>query len=322
MNNPTRRGGFAALISGLKGALQWRLLLWWLLALWLPTLLVAAPLWTGLQAQWGQSPHASAIASGDDLPLLIDGITGMEGAMAGVTIGATLATLLTLLLSPWLTGMVVAAIRSGRRLGMGELLHGGFSEYGRMLRMMLWSLVPLGIAVGLGAAAMNMASKGADTAILASEVESTERVGMIVLAVLFVFAHMTVEAGRGWLGADTSLRSVLRAWWRGTKLVLRRPLASLIVYLGSSAVGYVLAALFGLWRLNVDGAGIGGFLLGLLLAELAVVMLAWGRIARLYGYADLAATTVATPVAATTAQAPVTNTDEYLSMQQSEPVGA
>jgi hypothetical protein len=226
-----------------------------------------------------------------------------------------------LLLSPWLAGMVVASIRAGRKLGMGELLQGGLREYGRMFRTLLWSILPLGVAIGIGMAAMHFAGERIDKAILESEAETAGRIGLVVLTVVFVFAHMTVEAGRGWFGADTGLRSAIRAWWRGTKLVLRRPLAALVVYLGTSLVAYVLAALFGIWRLNTSGASIGGFLLGLLLAQLVFLALAWGRIARLYGFAELAgaATAIANPAATA---APATNTDEYLSMQQPQAAGA
>lgn len=318
MNVQTRRGGFAALMSGFGRALQWRMLLWWLLALWLPTLLVAAPLWSGLQAQWGQSPHAAAIAAARELPLLADAFAGIDKEMNVISIAALFATALTLLLSPWLAGMVVASIRAGRKLGMGELLQGGVREYGRMFRTLLWSILPLGLAIGIGAVAIKMAGKQADTAILASQAETADRIGLAVLAVLFVFAHMTVEAGRGWFGADAGLRSAIRAWWRGTKLVLRRPLAALVVYLGTSLIAYVLAALFGIWRLNTSGAGFGGFLLGLLLAQLVFLALAWGRIARLYGFADLAGTAAARSATAV----PIANTDDHLSIQPSETASA
>lgn len=319
MNTSVRRGGFAALMSGLRNAAQWRLLLWWLLALWLPTLLVSLPVWGALQGLWGQSPQAADIAAGKNLPLFADAVIGMDEAMGGINVAGMFALALTLLLSPWLAGMVVASIRAGRRLRMGELLHGGFAEYGRMFRTLLWSIVPLGIAIGLGMMAINLGTKHEDKAILASEVENGKTIGLIVLAVLFVFAHMTVEAGRGFFGADAGLRSALRAWWRGAKLVFRRPLASLIVYLGTSLAGYLVAALLGLWRLNVNGAGIGGFLLGLVLAQLVIVFLAWGRIARLYGFAELAGAQGSAPAAAAVA---TTNTDAFLSMQQSEPAGA
>lgn len=319
MNASVRRGGIAALISGLRNAAQWRLLLWWLLALWLPTLLVALPVWGALQALWGESPQAAAIAAGKNLPLFADAIVGLDDAMGGISLAGLFALAVTVFLSPWLAGMVVASIRAGRRLRMGELLHGGFAEYGRMFRSLLWSVLPLAIAVGLGMAAIHLGTRHEDKAILASEVENGKTIGLIVLAVLFVFAHMTVEAGRAWFGADGGLRSAIKAWWRGAKLVFRRPLASLIVYLGTSVFAYLIAGAIGLWRLNVNGAGIGGFVLGLLLAQLAIVFLAWGRIGRLYGFADLAGAALSAPAAAS---APTTNTDAFLSMQQSEPASS
>jgi len=172
---------------------------------------------------------------------------------------------------------------------MGELLHGGFAEYGRMARMLLWSIVPLGIAFAIGGGLLAALDTQTESATLASEVSRAETIGMTVLVVLALFAHMTLEAARGWLGADAGLRSVLRAWWRGTMLVLRRPLASLVVYLGTAVVGYGLALLFAWLRLQVDGAGIATVLFGVLLAQCVVAMIAYARIARLHGFAALAA---------------------------------
>lgn len=285
-----RPNGFVALFIGLKSALQWRLLLWWLLALGLPTLLFALPLWSGLQAQFGSSVHAADIAAGRDIPMLVEGFAGMsdDGGGKAANFGMFAAIALALLLSPWLTGMVVAAIRAGRTLRMGELAHGGLAEYWRMLRLQLWSLVPLGAAFAVAAGLFALVDKQAETAILASEVERGRHLALGVAAVLFVVAHSTIEAARGWLGAEASLRSIFRAWWRGTKLAFKRPLATLIVYLGSSLVGYALAALCGYLRIGADGAGLGAFLTGFLLTQAIVVALAWGRIARLYGFAALA----------------------------------
>jgi len=294
MNTVAKRGGVSALLSALGSALQWRLLLWWVLALALPTLVAALPLWGTLQAQFAHVPQASDIAAGRDLPLLLDGLTAMRESFGGIAAGMLVALLLALLLSPWLAGMVVASLRSQpqlnrRDLDMGELLHGGFAEYGRMARMLLWSIVPLGIAFAIGGGLSAALDKQTESAILASEVSRAETVGMTVLVVLALFAHMTLEAARGWLGADAGLRSVLRAWWRGTRLVLRRPLASLVVYLGTAIVGYGLALLFAWLRLQIDGAGIATVLFGVVLAQCVVAMIAYARIARLHGFAALAA---------------------------------
>lgn len=289
MNRTSRRGGLGASLAALKSSLQWRIWLLWILATLIPTLLVATPLWATLQAQFGHSIHAAEIAAGRDVPLLLQGIMKVTEHMGwlGISLGAS--TVLMLLLSPWLSGMVVASLRAGRRLGFGELIHGGLSEYWRMLRMLLWSAIPLGITLAIGGGVIGAMHKSTEHAILASEVDAAGRMGLIIAAIVFVLAHATVEAGRGWLGADRGLRSAIRAWWRGLKLLLRRPLATLLVYLIASIVGYGLALLFAWLRVRVDGVGMGAFALSFLLGQAIVAMLAWGRIARLYGMADLAA---------------------------------
>jgi hypothetical protein len=289
MNRTHRRGGFGAAFAALASALQWRLLLLWILATLLPTLLVATPLWQTLQAEFGHTVHAAQIAAGQDVSLLLQGLAKVGQDMGWLVGALGGSTVLMLLLAPWLTGMVVASLRAGRRLGFGELVHGGVSEYWRMLRMMLWSVVPLGVALAIGGAIMGAMNSGADDAILATDAESASRHGLILAGIVFVLLHATVEAGRGWLGADRNLRSVVRAWWRGVKLLVRRPLATLLVYVVASVAGYGLAALFAWWRVRADGTGMGAFVLSFLLGQAVVAMVAWARVARVTGMASLAA---------------------------------
>lgn len=289
----SRRSGFAALMAALQSAMQWKLLLLWLLATLVPTWLATFPLWGALQAQFGQSLHASDIAAGHNLPLLIQGLMKLSEQVGPIVGGTFAAALLMLLVSPWLTGMIVASLRAGRRLGFGELVHGGLTEYWRMLRMLLWSMIPIGIALAVAAGLMHLADKTTEQAILSSEVSNASRMAMIVAAIVFVIAHAGVEAGRGWLGADGSLRSVIRAWWRGFKLLLRRPLATLAVYLGSCIIGLGLALVLAWLRIRIDGVGGGAALASLLLTQLMVAALAWSRITRLYGLSDLAGNAIA-----------------------------
>ena len=289
MNRTPRRGGFGAALAALKSALQWRLLLLWILATLVPTLLVATPMWTTLQARFGHSLYASRIAAGQDMSLLMQGFAKVGESMGWLVAGLGGSTLLMLLVAPWLTGMVIASLRAGRRLGFGELVHGGVSEYWRMFRMMLWSLIPLGIALAIGGGIMGAMGSGAGDAILAADADAAGRNGMIVAGIVFVLLHATVESGRGWLGADRNLRSVVKAWWRGVKLLVRRPLATLLVYVVASLVGYGLAVLFAWWRVHADGTGTGAFVLSFLLGQAVVAMIAWARIARVTGMASLAA---------------------------------
>lgn len=275
-------------LSGLRAALQWRMLLLWTSALLLPALLVAVPGWLFLQAQTAHVMDAGAIASGADVPRLLAVASAAEDVMPALSGSVILSALVALLLSPFLAGMVAASIRSGRVLGFGELIRGGLAEYGPMLRMLLWSVLPLGIAIGIGAGLIGALSSDADSAVLASSTESRARIGMLVLAVLFVLAHATVESGRAILGVNGQSRSAVRAWWRGVKLLLRRPLPVLGICLLTLLLGLAVAAAFLLLRQHVDRSGIGGALVAFVLAQLAVATLCWSRIARLYGLAAVA----------------------------------
>ena len=289
MNASRKQGGLRAAFIGLRAAAQWRLLLLWVLGLLLPTLLVALPTWRALAAQLDYSMQVDAMAAQLRLAPMLEVLQPLmkQGGpfFSGIGIGATL---LALLLAPWLSGMTLASIRAGRRLGFAELLQGGLGEYWRMLRMTIWALLPVGIALAIGSGAMALADSTTEGAILEAAVDNANRVALVVLALLFVLAHAGVEAGRGVLAADPALRSVLRAWWRGNKLLLRRPLATMIVYLGTALVGYGLALVLGVLRTQVNAAGWLGFLGAFVLTQLVVAAIAWGRNARLYAMADLA----------------------------------
>lgn len=288
MNTQRKPGGLRALFGGIGAALQWRLLLLWALLLLLPSLIAALPLWSWLSGKFDHTLQADAIAAGFHDIAMSDVLSQLGDVGNLLTVSSIVGIVVALLLGPWLTGMTIASIRAGHRLGFAALLQQGLGEYGRMLRMSIWMLFPVGVAIALGSMAMKMADKHTEQAILQSQVDSAGNIALVVLALLFVLAHASVEAGRGVLGANPALRSVLRAWWRGLKLLLRRPLATLVVYLGTAVLGYGLALGFIALRVQTSAASWLGFAGGLLLTQLIVVALAWGRNARLYGMANLA----------------------------------
>lgn len=285
---PRKRSGLSALVTGLGDALQWRLLLLWIAGLLLPTAIVALPVWRSLAAQFDHSLQADRIASAFEPMAMFQAIgnIGENGVWFGaVGLGAAV---LALLLSPWLAGMVVASIRTGYPLGFAALVGGGAREYGRMLRMLLWSLLPLGIAFGIGAVLLGIADKQTENAILAADVDRARNIALGALTVLLLIAHASIEAGRGVIASDPARRSVVRAWGRGAMLLLRRPITTLLVYLGTALVGYGLAFGIGLLRLQASGPGWLELVLGVALVQLLVAAIAWGRSARLYAMADLA----------------------------------
>jgi hypothetical protein len=284
--------GFKALLRAMRAALQWRLLLWWTLLLLLPAIVAALPAWQMLSANLDHAIHASRLAARLDMVAIADLLGSIRerwGAAMGA--GGLAALALTLLLSPLLAGMTVACARqpSGQpRPGMSALLAGGAQEYGRMLRMLVWAAVPLGIAAFASGIAFNMAGRVAEAAILESEARRASWIATAVAALVLLVVHATIDAGRAVLARDKRRSSAVLAWGAGLKLLLRRPLALLGIYLLTTAVGLFVAALLALARLQVPALGTGGTLAAFLLTQLAVVVLGWMRCARLFALMALA----------------------------------
>ena len=290
MNNPIRKqGAFGALVSGLGRALQWRMLVLWAVGLLIPTLAVALPMWQALSERLDHSVYAKQIGQAFDMAWMAEVFAPITKYGSAYLTGAGIASFgLALLLAPWLTGMVVASIRAGQNLRFGNLLQFGLREYGRMARMLLWAVIPLGIAFALFGVVSKWADKQAGLAILESGADNAKNIALLVLAVAFVIAHASLELGRGVIAADPARRSVVKAWWRGVTVFARRPLAVLIVYLGTFIAGQGLALVFAFARTQVSAASTGGFIIGLLLVQLTVAAVAFGRIARLYAMSSLA----------------------------------
>ena len=289
MNTTTSPGAFATLRSSLGRALQWRLWLLFVATSLLCALFATLPVWDWLAGLLNHSVDADAIAAGKAPALLLDALMSRDSPYGVLGENTVNATILMLLLSPLLAGATVAAARSRSKLGFGDLLRGAISEYGPMLRMLIWSIIPLGFGLVVASAIIAGNEKAHEHATLASEAATGRNIALWIGGLLFVLAHASLEAGRGWLAADGRLRSALKAWWRGLKLLCRRPVAVLLAWLATTLLGLALALLFAWLRQFTGGAGLGGFLLAMLLGCGIAAGLACGRIARLYAMAALAA---------------------------------
>lgn len=265
-----------------RAALQWRLLALWTIVLLLPTLALALPFWTQFSAAMDHSVHAAELAQRLDLSNIAD-LMGEAGRNpAAINLGAGTALLATLLLSPLLTGAAATAARFGGTPLFRDLFAGAVTEYPRMLRMLLWAVVPLGAALGVGSAAQHLAGSGADTAIMPDDGQYLRGAAAALTALLCALALATLDAGRAVLAADRRRRSAVVAWWYGLCLLARHPAALLGSYAAISAIGLAGAAVLGLARVHLPHAGAAGFAFALLLTQLIAVLLAWMRSARLF----------------------------------------
>src|SRR5699024_6562660 len=114
---------------------------------------------------------------------------------AAVLSGAWFVGLIvTLVLSPFLTGVVVTATQGARHPRLGELMHGGLAYYWRMVRVMLWSLVPYIIAIIVGNIVHGAASSSARHDVLQSSADTGFLIARIVFVVLLVLAHAMMES--------------------------------------------------------------------------------------------------------------------------------
>ncbi|MES2151061.1 MAG: hypothetical protein V4508_14875 [Pseudomonadota bacterium] len=287
--NQTSSFGMTTLPRAARSALQWRLLLLWALCLLLPTIALALPMWQLLGANLGNSVHAASLAQELDLTAISD-LMGITQRNAGSPFGngALMALALTLLLSPLLSGMVVTAARASETLGFHALAAGGMREYPRMFRMLLWAIVPLAVACAVGGAAMSAATKYGQKVILEADADRVQMGATLVMGLLLVLVHATLDAGRATLATDRRRNSAIKAWWAGCKMLVRRPLATVGVYLVISVAGLVLAVLFAYARINVPHVSAIGFIGALLLTQLVVVVIAWMRSARLFAMIELA----------------------------------
>jgi hypothetical protein len=288
MNTHSKRSAIAAIGTGAVGGLQWRLMLLWILISLLPTLVVALPLWSTLDNLLGHSVHADAWAQHFNGVMFgdVSGALTRDNGWIGMAFLA--GTLLTLAISPFLTGMVVAGGRAGRALGFGGLLQGGATEYGRMLRLLPLSLIPYGVFALVSKAVGSFADDKVDAALLPSTADMYSHGALAVTLLFFVIAQAVIESARAQFIADIGLRSAFRAFGRGFMQFLRRPFATLLVYLAITLVGMLLVVLIAAWRGNTTAAG-SGFLVAFLIVQLGVIVIAWMRTARLLALAGLAA---------------------------------
>jgi cytochrome bd-type quinol oxidase subunit 2 len=190
---------------------------------------------------------------------------------------------LTGLLLPFLAGMVITAIRSGRKPGFAELLQGGLVEYGRQFRLLIIGGVVVLLAFAAGSALLAGVEKSAAKAIVESDLDTMSLLANLGFYALLAISMSVLDAARAQFAADSTLRSAFKAYGRGVKQLVRRPIATIGLFVLITIVGLLLVALFGVLRLSAPG-----LLLGFIATQLVVLATIWMRTARLYALTEVA----------------------------------
>jgi hypothetical protein len=280
------------LASAQRGIANWRLGVLWIVATLIPAAIISLPVGGILSAALDHSVFAGEWAKESNLIVIVELISNSTDLAPALASSAVVAALVTVLLWPFLTAMIVSTAADTAPAGFGTLLRGGVHAYGRMLRMLLWSLIPFGIACGIGGAAMHLAQHLGEKAVLLSTSEHQHAAAMIFLVALLVLAHITVEAGRAQFALDSSRRSAVKAWWRGLKVIKSRPMAMFASYLALTLTGFAVMAVIGVIRINLPRSNLFGIIVALGFTQLIVIAAVWMRTSRLLAMIRIGSSTV------------------------------
>ncbi len=269
----------------LRRGAQWRYLVLFLLLMLMPVGLAFVPIAGLLGSLFDHSPRAADLVARLDSHAFTEVLRQMgEPAAQGVFTGTHAGLVFAAILAPGLAGAAATLARAQEGpLRLRALLAGAGELYPRMLRMALVALLPLGIAALVAGVAFHFAGKSSERAVVEATSDRAMRIATGVSVLFFWLAHVTLEAGRAHLAAQPERKSAFLAWWGGVRLVLRRPGKVLGLCLVTTVGGFGGALLVTALRNRLVQAGPGTIVLALLLSQLAVLAIAWGRSSRLAG---------------------------------------
>ncbi len=266
-------------------AFDYRLLLCWLLATLLPTLLVASPLGAIFSKVLDYSVDSAALAQ----RLNLDAVSALLGSYlentGTVQANLTLGWICVLLSAPLLTAMAAAIFAAPVKLPLRRLLAVAVFDYGRWFWLHLCAfllyLLGFGFALVVGFSAELRVEEYVD----ANSFSQMRTFSWLLALLMALMTHFFIEIARAEMLLDTHLRfppsAFIRALERGK--ILRRVVGYLVVCLLGAAVLLLLLML----RQSMSGSGWISSVSTVVLTQCSVIALAWLRTTRLFVLAAL-----------------------------------
>jgi hypothetical protein len=271
-------------------AFQVRLLLLYVAGSLVPAILVAMPVHRVASRLLDHSPRARDLVAALDSHAAIDMLrqasdAPTSGALSAGFISALVAALLA---GPFLAGAALLVAGADDAVRTRALLASAGENYGRLFRVALAGLIPLGLVAAISGALFKAANNAAEHALTESEAARGGRLAMVGTVLLVFLAQLCMDAARAMFAAEPYRRSAVLAMWAGLRLLVRRPLRSIGLGLATLVAGGGMALLLLLVRLRMPQTGAGSVLVAFVLAQLAAASLGWHRTARIVGFAELA----------------------------------
>ncbi len=264
----------------LRRAFDIRLLLFWLCATAVPTLLVALPFAGILSKVLDFSAYADKLAQRLDLDALSALVRAYQQNEVAIQSNITLAWICTLLFAPLLTAMASAIFNASEKLPWRTLLVKALMDYGRWFWLHLSAFIVYLLGFGMAIIVALSAEIRAGEYVDANSFANVQIFSRALALLIALMTHFFVEIVRAEYMLDSSLRfppgAVVRALARGQ--FLRRVAGYLVV----CSMGIGIALLLVLLRQLMSGASWPAMLCTFVFAQCSVAALAWMRTARLF----------------------------------------
>jgi hypothetical protein len=278
----------AIMFRAMWRALSWRLLILTPIAMSVASLASLVWLWMFLGGALDHSPHWASLTTLDSSGLA--SLIKLFGPSVGTGLVPALVTsvMLGIVLSPLLAGAALTVATEDDAPRLGDLLAGAARSYPRLFRMQLAAFVPIAIAAVIANLAQTWAAHAADHVTEEAATHTTSRIAWVVTIVVIVLAQLVIDAGRAKLAVEPARRSAVVALGAGIKLLVKKPVASIVVGLAANAVSLAAAAALLVVRQHLAQTSAGAVAAAFVLGQVAVAVIGWGHAVRLCGLVEIA----------------------------------